>query len=176
MSATGPVTAGTWARHRRIFDGPQPDGNPSWDPLPTLFIATRGTRARSLAIKRRSGFSCVAVILWPPGTRHLPWRPGRCSRRRDAARDPTPCAVRDHVGTARGGAEVDQASGAEVRGLDAAYPCALARTLQWVVASSQLLSLFLRFRLRSPADPSSIGMNMFGVSILRRGFGPRAGG
>ena len=47
---------------------------------------------------------------------------------------------------------------------------------KWVVASSQLLSLFLRFRLGWPADPSSIGMNMFGVSILRRGFGPRAGG
>src|SRR6476646_7400498 len=38
------------------------------------------------------------------------------SRRSDATQDPASCAVRDHAGDARSGAEVDQAIRAEVRG------------------------------------------------------------
>src|ERR1017187_8171384 len=39
---------------RRIVDGPQLDGSPSWESTLTLFIASHGTRARSSARRPRS--------------------------------------------------------------------------------------------------------------------------
>jgi membrane protease YdiL (CAAX protease family) len=61
---------------RRILVGPQLDGSPSWDPTSTLVTASRGTRARSSARRRRSrsrtSGRSESVCRWKAGCASLP--------------------------------------------------------------------------------------------------------